>query len=134
MAKIRATSTPVALTSAPFRRRLPSNQSIPRAPSPGVGLGRGAARAREDLIELRSDGLVELDLDRAKRAFELFLRTWANDRRRHRGVVQHPGARDIRGLLTQGLAELLVAFEPRAVLLEGALRHIATAAAVTRLV
>src|SRR5262249_30191373 len=95
--------------------------------SPRVRLGRGAARAREDIVELLHRRVVQLDLEGAQRAIEVLARSRADDRRRDHRVREDPRERDVRGLFAELLAELLVALEARSVLLDRALRELARA-------
>ena len=95
---------------------------------PGVGLRCLAAWAGQDLVEPGERLVVELDLDRPHRAVELSRRARADDRRRHRGLVQQPRERDVRRVLAEFVAERLVGFDGRTVRLERVVRATTLAA------
>src|SRR5690606_11452740 len=86
-------------------------------PLPGVVLRRGAA-AREDLVQLGQRLVVQLDLQGAHGAVELLQRARADDRRGDRRLLEQPGQPDVRGVLAQLVAELLVPLDLVAVLLQ----------------
>src|SRR5581483_12062901 len=92
---------------------------------PGVRLGRLAAGAREDRVELPELLVIQLDLERAQAAVQLLDRARPDDRGGDNRVVQQPGQRDIGGLLAQLAAEALVGFQLGAILLDILLRLLA---------
>src|SRR5262245_47271581 len=82
--------------------------------SPGVGLGRGPARTREDVVERLQRLVVELDLGRTqRRALELFERARPDDRRGHTVLAEQPGERDGGRFLTELGAERFPTLELR---------------------
>src|SRR4051812_7014347 len=97
---------------------------------PGIRLGRFAAGAGEDFVELLHRRGVELDLGGADRAGELLERARSDDRGGDDGVVQQPRQADVGGLLAELFAEAFVRFELLALRFDLLLRAFAAAPAL----
>ena len=101
-------------SSRPRRR-----SSAPSAPSyQAYASGAGPPGPGKISSSLRKTSSSRLDLERAERALELLLGPRADDRGRHRRLVQEPRERDIRRPRAQVGADLLVALQPIAVLVD----------------
>src|SRR4051794_15455319 len=92
-----------------------------RSPSPGVVL-RCRLVARPDLVEPREGLVVELDLERPQGIVELFDCPRTDDRSGDTWSRQQPGECDVRRLVSEVVAEVLVRLHLLAVLRQEVLR------------
>src|SRR3954447_4783135 len=74
---------------------------------PGVVLRRGLV-PRPDLVESRERLVVQRHLERADGGVELLDRAWTDDRPGDAVLGEEPGKRDVRGLVTDLIAEVFV--------------------------
>ena len=103
----------------------PDARSRTPARLPGVCLGSGAARAREDLVELREDVVAQPDLERAHRRVQLVGRSRSDDRRRDARLRQQPCERDVGRAFAEVGTDRLPALELTALLQDLALQVLA---------
>src|SRR5437764_2474111 len=74
---------------------------------PGVVLRRGLV-PRPDLVEPGERLVVQRHLERANGGVELLDRAWTDDRPGDAVLGEEPGKRDVRGLVTDLIAEVFV--------------------------
>src|SRR5262245_23649718 len=111
----RASSARSPNTRASPRPDWPSTRALP---GPRLRAGTAVADRGEYPVEGAERFVAQGQLDRSECAVQLLARTRADDGRRDTLAREQPGQRDVRGVLSERLAQLLVRLDGLPVLLQ----------------